>query len=339
LHVKRLVCLSAAAVVATMATGVTASASADSLSGAGSTLVAPLEGLWGQGWGPATGNSVSYAAVGSGTGITDITNGLVDFGASDAPLSAAQQAACPNCVQIPWALSATAVGFHLNGVGGLHMTGKVLAQIYLGQITNWNNGQIKKLNKKVRLPNRRITVIYRSDGSGDTYAFANYLSHVSSAWNGKVGPPATTVSFPTGIGGKGNSGVTALLANTNGGIAYIAASYLIQQGGLGAVALQNAAGNFEFPNPKNISSAAAAVTSIPANNAVSIVNPPRSAKIAYPLSTYTYVIARHGAGKNALLKQFIGYALTTGQAFGFKLDFAPIPSAIVNAANNTLNSL
>ncbi|HWF35323.1 MAG TPA: substrate-binding domain-containing protein [Solirubrobacteraceae bacterium] len=123
----------------------------------------------------------------------------------------------------------------------------VLAQIYLGQITKWNNNAIKKLNKKVKLPNRKITVIYRSDGSGDTYAFTNYLSHVRSTWSSHVGT-ATLLQFPTGIQGKGNSGVTAVLANTNGGIAYVAASYLIQQGGHGAVALQNAAGKYEYPN-------------------------------------------------------------------------------------------
>jgi phosphate transport system substrate-binding protein len=339
LHCKRLVCLSAAAAVASMATGLTASASAASLNGAGSTLVAPLEALWASGFQTATGSSVSYAAVGSGTGITDITQGLVDFGASDAPLSASQQSGCPNCVQIPWALSATAVGFHLNGISTLNLTGKVLAKIYLGQITKWNNKEIKKLNKGVKLPNRKITVIFRSDGSGDTYAFANYLSHVSSAWTAKAGPPATTVGFPVGVSGKGNSGVTAILSNTNGGIAYVAASYLIQQGGLGAVAIQNAAGKFEYPNLKNISSAANSVTSVPSNNAISIVDPPRSARIAYPISTFTYVIVPNNTGKAALLKSWIAYALTTGQAFGAKLDFAPIPSTVLNAANNTLNGL
>jgi phosphate transport system substrate-binding protein len=334
-----LVCLSAAAVVASMATGVTASASAASLSGAGSTLVAPLEALWNQGWSSATGNSVSYAAVGSGTGITDITNNLVDFGASDAPLSSAQQAACSSCVQIPWGLSATAVGFHLNGVTSLRLTGKVLAQIYLGQITKWNAGPIKSLNKGVRLPSKKITVIFRSDGSGDTYAFTNYLSHVSGAWTSKVGPAATAVGFPTGVGGKGNSGVTAILANTNGAIAYVAASYLIQQGGLGAVAMQNRAGKFEVPNLKNIQSAGNSVGSVPASNAVSIVDPPKSAKIAYPISTFTYVIVRHGASNTSLLKSFIAYALTTGQKLGGGLDFATIPSAVLSAANNALNSL
>ena len=339
MHWKRFVCLSAAAVVASMATGITASASAASLSGAGSTLVQPLEALWASGFQSATGNSVSYSGVGSGTGITDITNGLVDFGASDAPLTPAQQAAGPNLVQIPWALSATAVGFHLNGISSLDLTGKVLSEIYLGQITNWNNKAIKALNKHTKLPNRKITVIYRSDGSGDTYAFTNYLAHVSSAWLSKVGPAATSVSFPTGVSGKGNSGVTAILANTNGGIAYVAASYLIEEGGLGAVAIQNAAGNYEYPNLKNISAAAAAFPTVPAGNALPIVDPPKSAKLAYPISTYTYVMIPKNTAKATLLTQWITYALTTGQAFGAKLDFAPIPSAVLTAATNTLNSL
>jgi phosphate transport system substrate-binding protein len=337
LHRKNLVCLTAA-VVACMATGV-ASASAATLQGAGSTLVQPLEALWASGYQSATGNSVSYSGVGSGTGITDITNGLVDFGASDAPLTATQQAACAECVQIPWALSATAVGFHLNGISSLDLSGKVLAGIYLGQITKWNSSAIKALNKHTKLPNRKITVIYRSDGSGDTYAFTNYLAHVSSTWASKVGPAATTVSFPTGVSGKGNSGVTAILANTNGGIAYVAASYLIEQGGLGAAAIENAAGKFEYPNLKNISAAAAAFPSIPASNALPIVDPPKSAKLAYPISTYTYVIVPKNTSKASLLQSWITYALTTGQAFGAKLDFAPIPSAVLTAGKNTLNSL
>lgn len=339
MHGKRLACLTAAAVVASMATGATASAGAATLSGAGSTLVQPLEALWNSGWSSATGNSVSYAGVGSGTGITDVTQNLVDFGASDAPLNASQQGACGQCVMIPWALSATAVGFHLKGISTLKLTGKVLGQIYLGQITKWNSSAITKLNKGVKLPNRKITVIYRSDSSGDTYAFANYLYHVSSAWGGKVGPPATAISFPTGVQAKGNSGMTAVLSNTNGGIAYIAASYLIQQGGLGAVAMQNAAGKYTYPNLSNIEAAAQAFPSVPSNNAISIVNPPKSAKNAYPISTYTYAIVPHNTSKASLLQSFIGYALTTGQAFGAKIDFARIPSSVLTAATNTLNAL
>lgn len=273
-----------------MATGSTASAMAATLTGAGSTLVAPLEADWDTGWQSATGNSVSYSAVGSSSGITDVSQRAVDFGASDAPMTTSQLTTCNQCVQIPWALSATAVGFHLNGISTLKLSGKLLAEIYLGQITNWDNGQIMALNKGIKLPNRKISVIFRSDGSGDTYAFSNFLYSVSHAWASRLGPPGTTVSFPVGVGGKGNGGVTALLSNTNGAIAYVAASYLLQFGGLGAVAVENAAGNFEYPNLKNIANAAAAVNFIPASNAMSIVNPPKTAKIAYPISTFTYAI-------------------------------------------------
>lgn len=338
MDLKRLVFLSAAAVVASMATGVTASAMAASLTGAGSTLIFPLEQKWAAGFQSSTGNSVNYSSVGSGTGITDISNRLVDFGASDAPLTPAQAASCKGCVQIPWALTGIAVAFHLRGVTTLKLTGPVLAKIYLGQITNWNNSAIKKLNKGVKLPNRKITVVFRSDGSGDTYGFTNYLSHVSSTWSSKVGY-ATAVSFPAGIGGKGNAGVTAIVSNTNGSIGYITAAYLIQAGGLGAAAIENSAGKFEYPNLKNIENATASVRSVPAGNALPIVDPPKRDKIAYPISTFTYVIVPQNTPKASLLTKWITYALTTGQAFGAALDFAPIPAVVLNAATNTLNSL
>jgi phosphate transport system substrate-binding protein len=335
---KSLACLGAVTMVASMVSGFTASASAAPLSGAGSTLVQPLESLWAAGWGGATGDSVSYAPVGSAAGIAEISSRLVDFGASDAPLSRAQGTACNGCVQIPWALSATAVGFHLNGVSVLKLTGKVLAEIYLGQITNWDSSQIKALNTGVRLPNRKITVIFRSDGSGDTYAFTDYLSHVSHAWATRLGY-GPTASFPTGVGAKGNGGVTAILTNTNGAIAYVAASYLLGFGGLGAAAIENAAGRFEYPNLKNIAAAAAAVRSIPADNALPIVDPPKSATIAYPISTYTYVIVPRNTTKKSLLTSWIDYALTTGQEFGAKLDFPPIPPIVLKRAKRTLASL
>ncbi|MDQ6775752.1 MAG: phosphate ABC transporter substrate-binding protein PstS, partial [Actinomycetota bacterium] len=205
--------ISMLAATASMASGLTASAMAASLSGAGSTLVAPLEADWNTGWQSATGDSVSYSAVGSSSGITEVSQRLVDFGASDAPLTAAQQTACNHCVQIPWALSATAIGFHLNGITTLKLSGKVLAEIYLGQNTNWDNSQIRSLNPGVKMPNRKITVVFRSDGSGDTYAFAQFLSAVSHTWATKFSY-GTMVPFPTGVGGKGNGGVTAILTNT-----------------------------------------------------------------------------------------------------------------------------
>jgi phosphate transport system substrate-binding protein len=331
---NKLLGLTAAAFIACMATGVTASAFADSLTGAGSTLVAPLAQKWAQDFQARTGNTVTYGAVGSGAGIAQITARTVDFGASDAPLTGAQRGACNRCYQIPWGLTATGIAFHLNGIRQLKLTGPIVAQIYMGQITQWNDPKIAAINKGVSLPALKITPAFRSDGSGDTYAFTDYLSRVSSAWKSKVGF-STSVSFPTGIGGKGNDGVTAIVNSTNGAISYISASYIIAHG-LGAAALKNAAGRFEYPNLKNIEAAAQAFPKVGRFNEMHIVNPPRSAKSAYPLSTYTYVIAPQTSSKKALLKQFILYAMSTGQKFGAALDFAPIPKNVLAAGRTTV---
>ena len=328
--------LAIALAIVSAAASLPSAAAAANLTGAGSTLVAPLEKQWAAAEAP--GINVTYGAVGSGTGIADITSRTVDFGASDAPLTAAQAGACNSCVQIPWALTATGIAFHINGVSRLYLSPQVLAQIYLGQITNWSAPQIKKLNKGVTLPNLAITPVYRTDGSGDTYAFTDLLSRVSSVFASKIGN-ATSVSFPVGAGGKGNSGVAAVVASTNGSVAYVAASY-IAGNGLGAAALENAAGKFVYPNLSNIAAAAAAFPTVPANNEMHIVNPPKKAKIAYPLSTYTYCIVPTSAGGNAsTLTSFISYAITSGQAAGPALDFQPIPKAIYNADVNTLKQI
>jgi phosphate transport system substrate-binding protein len=339
LHCKRLACLTIAALVASAATALTGSAlAAGALTGAGSTLVAPLEAEWANNFQSRDGVTVTYNPVGSGTGIADISSRLVDFGASDAPLTPAQAAGCHGCVQIPWALSATGVGYNVAGVRNLHLSGSVLVGIYLGHITNWSDSRIKALNRGVRLPNLKITPIFRSDGSGDTYAFTNYLAHVSGAWAHSVGPAATSVSFPTGVGGKGNSGVTAILEGTNGSIAYVAVSYLIAHS-LPAAAIRNTAGRFEYPNLANIENAAQTVKRVPATNTLSIVDPPRKAKIAYPISTFTYVIVPQHPAQAALLKQWILYAMGRGQSFGPSLDFAKIPSVVLKAGKRTVATL
>jgi phosphate transport system substrate-binding protein len=331
---KKLLCLGVAAVCASSASAFASTASAAQITGAGSTLVAPLEAIWATNWAGQTGNSVQFSAIGSGKGITAITQSQVDFGASDAPLNPTQAAACSGCVQIPWALSATGIGYNLPGVRKLHLSGPVLANIYLGSITRWNDPQIAALNKGVSLPATAITPIHRIDGSGDTYAFTNYLTHVSGTWASRVGL-GTSVQFPAGPGNSGNLGVQTTLSNTAGGIAYIATSYLLAHGDQVA-AVRNAAGKYEYPNLVNIENAAHYVRSVPANNAISIVNPPKKAKIAYPISTFTYVIARPG---NALVKSFITYALGGGQKLGRSLDFAPMPAGVLRAAKATLGRL
>ncbi len=315
----------------------TASASAD-VEGAGSSLVAPLMANWINGFEIRTGIKATYASVGSGTGIKQITARTVDFGASDAPMTPEQAGACNNCVHIPWALTATGIGFNVPGVKKLNLTGPILAQIYFGKITKWNDKKIKKINPKAHLPNLPITPVYRSDGSGDTYAFTEYLSHVSKTWKKRIGF-ATSVGFPeSGVGAKGNSGVTATVKSTKGGIGYISASYLIAAG-LGAAALQNKAGNYELPNLENIESAAGFLKKLSKHNTASIVDPPKKQKIAYPLSTFTYAIIPHDGSNLAETKTFAKYAVTVGQKYGAALDFAPLPKFVKQAALRAIGSL
>lgn len=314
-----------------------ASASAAGLTGAGSTLVAPLMANWIQNFERAEGITVKYGAVGSGAGIAQITARTVDFGASDAPLTSEQASACNDCVQVPWALSATGVGFKIPGVRKLNLSGPVLADIYRGRIKKWNDGRIKQLNPRTRLPGLKITPVFRSDGSGDTYVFTAYLSKVSGAWKRSVGF-ATSVGFPAGVGAKGNPGMTSTVTSTPGAIGYISASYLIAAG-LPAAAIQNKAGNFEVPNLKNIASAASIVKRVPGNNAISIVDPPKKAKIAYPISTFTYAIVPHNASQKGALQRFLDFAVTTGQAYGAALDFAPLPKVVLAAAKRSIGSL
>lgn len=330
--------LALVAVVMSMTAAVMASAAqASSLTGAGSTLVAPLEAYWAQDFEHRYGDQVTYAAVGSGAGIAQISARTVDFGASDAPMTIPQARNCKECVQIPWALTATGIAYNIPGVSTLRLTGPVIAEIYMGNITNWDAPQIAKLNKGVKLPNLTITPVFRSDGSGDTYVFSDYLSRVSSSWKSQIGF-ATSVSFPHGVGGKGNDGVTAVVSSTSGSIGYISASYIIAHK-LGAAEVQNAAGKFEFPNLKNIEAAAASVTKVSANNEMHIVNPKKKYKLAYPLSTFTYAIVPKGAPQKELLAKWVYYAMTTGQKFGAALDFAPIPKIVLNKAKQSLKSL
>jgi phosphate transport system substrate-binding protein len=326
----------ALALVGTLALAVPALASA-SLTGSGSTLVAPLMANWISGFEAGGGTSVHYSAVGSGEGIKQIVNHVVEFGASDAPMTGEQASDCGACVTIPWALSATGIGFDIPNVKKLNLSGTVLAEIFLGKIKKWNDPKIAKLNPKTKLPALTITPIYRSDGSGDTYALSNYLSKVSPSWRSQVGV-GTTVGFKAGVGVKGNLGVTGTVAKTPGAIAYAAVSYLIASG-IHAAAIENRAGKFELPNLSNIEEAATAVKTVRPNSGVSIVNPPKSAAKAYPISTFTYAIVPSSPPQATALKEFIGYALTKGQAYGAALDFAPLPQVVLQAAQKALASL
>jgi phosphate transport system substrate-binding protein len=338
LHRTNLARLTGLALIAGSVGGLTPSAGADvlgTLNGAGSSLIAPLMANWAADFQARNNIAINYSAVGSGAGIAQISARTVDFGASDAPMTPAQSSSCNGCVQIPWALTATVTAFNIPGVRSLKLTGPVIAQIYLGQITNWNDSHIKKLNKGAHLPNLQITPVYRSDGSGDTYVITDDLSRISSRWKSQVGN-ATSVSFPKGVGGKGNDGVTAVVGSTQGAIGYVSAYYAIQHH-LAVAAIQNRAGKFALPNLTNIKAAAAVVKSVPSSNEMHIVNPPKKAKIAYPMSTFTYCIVPTNATNAPGLQQFVSYASSSvGQRFGPALDFQPIPPVVSAAARRTI---
>jgi phosphate transport system substrate-binding protein len=319
--------------------GAAAAGGSKTLVGAGSTLVAPLVT---QEWIPKyhekAAVAVTYGPIGSGGGIEQITARTVDFGASDAPLTEDQFKEAKGVVQIPWALAATCIAYNVEGVGNkLKLTGPVLAEIYEGKITTWNDSKIAALNPGIKLPAEKITPVYRTDGSGDTFAFTNYLSRVSPTWASKVGH-STTVSFPTGIGGKGNSGVGADIKSTKGSIGYIAIAYVIENK-FDYALIQNAAGQFPVPGIASIEAAAKTLKSIPSNNEVTIVDPPASAPGAYPISTFTYVLVPQKTPKVSVLKPFLKWAITTGQEFGPKLDFAPLPPEVVAAGEATIGKL
>ena len=318
----------------------TYSSASGRLVGSGSTLVEPLVSVWGAPVKAALGTEVTYSGVGSGAGIVAISTRTVDFGASDAPLTSDQSSGCHGCVQIPWALSATTLSYNLPNVkNGLRLTGGVIAGIYLGSITSWNDPQIRQLNPGVKLPSLHIQPVFRSEGSGDTYAFTDYLSRVSNAWKTKVGT-ATSVAFPTGTGAKGNSGVAGDISRSEGAIGYVSAAYALPNG-LHVAAVQNASGAFVQPAIASIQAAGATVTAVPANNELHIVDPPAGHPAAYPISTFTYVIVPRQTAKAAELRSFIDWAVTDGQAAEYTKPqvFAPIPAVVRDAAKKTTAQL
>jgi len=340
---KRLTILTAAvAAVLVAAAAATAKSTDTTITGAGSTFVQPLVAAWTPAVGEAFGYTVQYSGVGSGAGIQAITSNQVDFGASDAPLNPAQQSACPDCLQIPWALSATSVAYNVPGAPvHLNLDGKTISKIFLGQITNWNDAQIKALNKGAGLPDLKITPVFRSDGSGTSYNFTDYLSAVNSEWKNKVGT-STQPAFPAGQGAKGSSGVAGLISRTDGAIGYIDVAYAIKNH-IHFAAVRNAAGRFLFPSLRRIQAAALAFTKVPANNELHIVNPPKSAALAYPISTYTYVIVHKQSTHAAELRKLIFWALTQGQQpqFAAKLTFAKLSTVktVLVAAEKTLKQV
>jgi phosphate transport system substrate-binding protein len=303
------------------------------LVGAGSTFVVPLVTRWTQHYNQS---KVAYSGIGSGGGIAAITARTVDFGASDAPLSKDQFSACRGCVQIPWAFSATSIPYNVSGVGyGLKLTGQILARIFGGEIKYWDNAAIRKINKGVKLPHEKIVPIYRSDASGTSYNFTDYLSHVSKTWKSKVGK-GTQPNFPVGVGARGSSGVSAKLKSTSGGITYVDVAYSLKNR-FKIAAIKNRAGKFKLPGLRQIQAAADSITKLRSSqNAFTAVDPNARAKNAYAICTFSWVIAPLKSNKASELKPFIEWALNRGQSYGPKLLFVPIPKAVKQAGLRTL---
>ena len=337
--------VAAAALVAVVVAGTAGARSDATISGAGSTFVSPLVSVWTPALGSAFDYTIQYSAVGSGAGISAITSRSVDFGASDAPLTPDQMTACNGCVQIPWALAGTSIPFNVPGItpasaaAHFHLSGDVIAKIYMGQITTWNDPAIQALNPGASIPSLKITPVYRTGNSGTTYNFTDYLSSVNPAWKAQYGT-GQAVAWPAGVGASGSAGVAGVVANTPGALCYVDTAFALANH-LHFAAIQNAAGKFIYPSIKNIAAAGGTITSVPAGNELHIVNPPKSDPTAYPIATYTYVILPVKSSNAVALRKMVFWALTQGQLpkYTSKLWFAPIPKVVLVASEKTLSQI
>jgi phosphate transport system substrate-binding protein len=345
MRMKGVLLLVLGAVVLVAAASASAKSNATTLSGAGSTFVQPLVSTWTPALGSAYDYTIQYAGVGSGAGISAIQARTVDFGASDAPMTPDQFNGCGGCVQIPWALAGTSIPYNVPGIslpkgqGNLHLSGDVIAKIYMGQITNWNDPAIAALNKGATLPDLKITPVYRTGNSGTSYNFTDFLSSVSPAWKSQIGQ-GQSVNWPAGTGASGSAGVTGVVQNTPGALCYVDTGYAIANH-LHFAAIENAAGKFVNPSIKNVAAAASSVKSVPAGNELHIVNPSKAYPTAYPIATFTYIILPTKSANGQALRKMVFWALTQGQQAKYtaKLWFVPIPKVVLVAAEKTLQQV
>ena len=316
----------AVAVAVGMMTLAGLSAQAQSLNGAGATFPAPLYQKWVTEYNQDKHVQINYQPIGSGGGIKNITAHSVDFGASDAPMNAAELAAAPGILHIPTVAGAVTVAYNIPGVGpGIHLTGDVIADIFLGKIANWNDPRITRLSPGTKFPNLGIAPFHRSDGSGTTNAFTTYLSQISPDW--KNGPGAgKSVRWVKGLGGKGNPGVAALIKQTEGGIGYIELAYAVQNV-ISYAAVRNASGKFVYPSVESTTLAAEGST-LPPDFRKVITN--TSAPGGYPITAFTFLLVYPNAKPE--LKSFLEWALTTGQKDAAGLYYAPLPANVQKRA-------
>ena len=311
------------------------------LTGAGATFPYPIYSKWFSDYATKTGVKINYQSIGSGGGIRQLSEQTVDFGASDAPMSDEEMAKAKGgpVQHVPTVLGAVCITYNLPDVKQtLNLTGELIADIFLGKVTKWNDTRIAALNKGVALPNSDIVVVHRSDGSGTSYIFTDYLTAVSAAWKGAPGK-GKDVKWPVGLGGKGNEGVTGQVKQTPGAIGYVELAYA-RQNKLPTAAVRNAAGKFVQPSIDAVTAAASGVAQkLPANTdyRISIVNAPGAD--AYPISSFTWILlykTQPNADKGKKLLDFLHWALHDGEQSAPSLDYAPLPPMLVTRLDSTL---
>ena len=296
------------------------------LQAAGATFPYPMYSKWFSEYNKLHSDvQVNYQSIGSGGGIRQVLNGTVDFGASDGPMSDEQlKQAKTKILHMPTVLGAVVPAYNIPGVSGeVKFTPEVLANIFLGKISNWNDGAIAKANPGVKFPDQTIIVVHRSDGSGTTFIFTDYLSKVSKDWTGSVGK-GTSVSWPKGLGGKGNEGVAGQIRQLPGSIGYIELIYALENK-IPYGSVQNAAGNFVRASLDGVTEAAASAK-VPDDFRVSITNAP--GKTAYPISSFTWLlipVPSKDPNKGKIIADFLNWMVNDGQKMTAQLSYAPLP--------------
>jgi len=301
------------------------------LNGAGATFPAPIYTKWFSEYHNAHPNvQINYQSIGSGGGIRQVTEHTVDFGASDGPMNAEQMQAAPGIMHFPTVLGAVVPVYNIPGVNSeLKFTGPVLADIFMGKITKWNDKAIAALNPGVKFPDSEIAVVHRSDGSGTTYIWADYLAKVSPAWKKTVGV-ATSLKWPVGVGGKGNEGVAGQVKQQPGAIGYVELIYAIQNK-IDFGQVQNLSGRFVRASLEGVTaSAAAAAAAMPKDFRVSITNAP--GEKVYQISSFTWLLVyqtQKDKAKGKILTDFMHWMLADGQKYCADLGYAPLPREVV----------
>lgn len=313
------------------------------LTGAGSTFVNPVMSRWTYDYAAAhAGTRINYQSIGSGGGVQQVKSGTVDFGASDYAIADKDLSGMKPVLQVPETAGPVCITYNLPGVTQpLQLSADAIVGIYLGKITNWQDPILKKDNPGIKLPNVKVVVAHRSDGSGTTAAFTTYLSAVSPEWATKVGKGGA-VSWPVGLGGKGSEGVTAQVRQSPGGIGYVELIYA-QQNNLAVATVRNQAGKYITPSTASTTAAITAFADqLNKDPRLPIVNAPASAPDAYPISTLTFlIIPKDGAdsAKRSALKRFVQYIVTDGQATASSLNYAPLPDSIKQYDQQLLNQM